>query len=179
MKNILTIIIGLILSFVVAVKPVWADLPVAVSSAELKRDLPQADTRVQKLKTYLESHNSPLTREAEIFIATADKYSLDWRLTAAIAGVESTFGKRIPKESYNAWGFGIPTGQQSGLGFENWEQGIETVSQALKENYIDRGADDIYEIGRIYAPPSRTWAAKVLFFMEKIDSVETQPDLTI
>ncbi len=135
------------------------------------------DKRVTHLRTYLTSHNSPLADEAEVFIREADRNSLDWKFVAAISGVESTFGKHIPSGSYNAWGWGIPTGAQSGIGFRNWEQGIVTVSEGLAKNYYGRGTKTVYDVGWIYAANGNSWGNHVAFFMNKIESfVPTSPE---
>ena len=122
------------------------------------------DERADRLKTYLASHNSPLTEYAGVFVAKADEYNLDWKLVASIAGVESTFGKKIPSNSYNAYGW-----NGGRFYFKNWEDGIETVSKTLGTKYVARGADTVWEIGPIYAPPSTTWAGKVAYFMNQIE----------
>ena len=139
------------------------------------------DIRVQKLEVYLSQLSSPLVDNSEDFVRYADTYGLEenWSIIAAIAGVESTFGKRVPSDSYNAWGWGIPTGKQSGIGFNNWENGIATVTKGVKENYIDRGSETLPEIGRIYAPPSNTWANNVAFFMNKIEQTPAKPVLEL
>jgi hypothetical protein len=123
------------------------------------------DFRTQILEDYLSSHNSPLAGSASDFIYYADKYNIDWRLVAAIAGVESTFGKQIPINSYNAYGW-----NNGNYSFKSWAESIEVVSKALRENYYDKGATSIDKIARRYAPPSNTWNWKVKFFMGKIDS---------
>jgi len=160
---------------------VYSTLPTPVS---VYRQAPvrQVDYRVEKLKDYFAMHDSELVDYADEFVSYADAYELgdeNWSLVAAIAGVESTFGKRIPYKSYNAWGWGIPTGSSSGIGFENWEDGIETVTRGLKYNYIDKGADTVEKMGPIYAPPSKTWAGKVRYFMNEIDEVTPTPKLTL
>jgi hypothetical protein len=129
-----------------------------------------SDTRITRLRTFLASYNSPLTNEAETFVAQADKYNLDWKLVAAIAGVESTFGKQIPNGSYNGWGWGIFTGAQDGVHFKNWADGIAVVSEGLRKNYIDRGAKDIYDIGWIYAANGNSWGSHVRYFVDKLES---------
>ena len=139
---------------------------VAESSATLKPKTAAYDYRIRVLKAYLLKHNSPLADYSEEFIKTADKYNIDWRLVPAISGVESTFGKRIPKNSFNAYGWA--NGKYS---FNSWEHSIEVVSKTLRERYMDKGATSIGQIARIYAPPSSTWAAKVRFFMRKIDPI--------
>lgn len=127
------------------------------------------DERVDKLRAYLIAQNSPLTAEASHFVTEADRLGLNWKLVAAISGVESTFGKHTPPGSYNGWGWGIPTGAQSGIAFESWKQGITRVSEGLKYRYIDRGALTIEQIGRIYAASPR-WAGNVRFFLNQIEA---------
>ena len=168
MKKILTII-TLILIALATAKPVQADWPaVAGTSATPSFALATADTRANQLKNFLDSHNSPLAADAGFFIAEADRLNLDWKLVAAIAGTESTFGKRIPHNSYNAWGWAIFTGQQDGKHFASWKDGITTVSEGLRYNYIDKGAKTIEQIGRIYAASPR-WATNVHFFINAIE----------
>jgi len=139
------------------------------SSANLKRvgvdDIYEFDIRILKLQMFLEKLESPMASHAEILIANADKYDLDWRLVAAIAGVESTFGKYMPENSFNAFGWA------NGLyKFASWEESIGIVSKTLRFNYVAKGATNIESIAKIYAPPSKTWADKVKYFIYQIDS---------
>jgi hypothetical protein len=165
MKKILTIGLSLFL-FIFAADETSAKAYVAGSSAQLKVNKVEntADYRVNILRGFLAEHNSPLTEYAPVFIETADKYGLDWRFVPAITGVESTFGKRIPVNSYNAYGWA-----NGAYYFDSWEDSIEVVSKALREKYYDRGATSISKIARRYAPPSSTWGWKVRYFMDKID----------
>ncbi|MCH7640982.1 glucosaminidase domain-containing protein [Patescibacteria group bacterium] len=165
-KYILSVLILPIL-FTLTINPVWADEYVVTQSATLKRDIVQTeyDYRVNVLTKYLSGHNSPLTDYAGLFIYTADKYGLDWRLIPAISGVESTFGKNIPSSSYNAYGWA-----NGKYRFESWEDSIEVVSKALREKYIDRGASTLSKIARRYAA-STAWEWKVRYFMNEIDSL--------
>ena len=89
----------------------------------------------------------------------------DWigEWVPAISGVESTFGKQIPYNSYNAYGW--VNGDYS---FKSWPDSIQVVSKTLKNNYIDKGAISIARISKIYAPPSKTWGSKVEYFEGKI-----------
>ena len=120
------------------------------------------DMREVILRQYLESHNSQLAAYSAVFIKYADEYNIDWRLVPAITGVESTFGKRIPYNSYNVYGWA--NGEYI---FSSWDESIKIVTKALSEKYIARGANTTAEIGRIYAPPSSTWAKNVDFFKNK------------
>lgn len=131
-----------------------------------------SDSRAKILKEYLEKYNSPLASLANTFIETADKYNLDWKLVIAISGVESTFGKQIPGNSYNAWGWGI-FGNNI-IRFSSWKEGVETISEGLRTNFIDKwGAKDVYEIGKLYAA-SPTWAQRVTYFMNTIEEFKNQ-----
>lgn len=144
---------------------------VVSSSAQIVRPITSDDRdyREQILKNFLEKHNSPMVDYANDFIYFADKYDIDWRLVPAIAGVESTFGKRIPTNSYNAYGWN--NGRYS---FDSWTDSIEVVSKALRENYYNKGAVSIDRIARRYAPPSNTWNWKVKYFMNEIDRLPLQ-----
>ena len=133
-------------------------------SASIRQHAQTSDYRVARLRAYLAKHSSPLVGEAENFVEYADKYNLDWRFVPAITGVESTFGKRIPYNSYNAYGWA-----NGAYSFESWDESIEVVTSTLREKYYDKGAKNINQIARRYASPSTTWAWKVKYFMRKID----------
>ncbi|MBI4153395.1 glucosaminidase domain-containing protein, partial [Candidatus Woesebacteria bacterium] len=154
----------LVIIFILSASQVSAEVPIADGSAQLRKSQPKTDYRVGILKAYLSKHNSPLAPYAGYLVAIADKYNIDWRLVVAISGVESTFGKRIPYNSYNAYGWA-----NGAYNFKSWEDSIELVTKTLREKYIDRGAPSIAKIARRYAPPSSTWAGKVKFFMKKIE----------
>ncbi|MEK7106496.1 MAG: hypothetical protein AAB895_04050 [Patescibacteria group bacterium] len=125
------------------------------------------DDRVKTLKAYLEENNSPLASSAQVFVDSADEYNIDWKLVAAISGVESTFGQAIPPASYNAWGWGVYG--DNVIYFSSWDDGIKTISQGIRERYMnERGATNVYEIGSTYAT-STTWAQRVEMYMQRID----------
>lgn len=141
------------------------------------------DERILKLSNFLKGY--PLEESAVDFINIADKYNLGNHvyLVAAISGVESTFGKFIPYNSFNAWGFGIPTGEKNGLTFSSWEEGIERVTKTLateniyvqNKNISQMSIEDfVFQIGPVYAQ-SPVWAEKVLYFLKKIDDMPATP----
>lgn len=166
MKKLITFLLIVFTVLFFKTGSVSAGADVVEPSAQLKTNVPEEDFdfRALKLKVYLSGHNSPLAPYSAVFVEYADEYDLDWRLVAAISGVESTFGKRIPYESYNAYGWA--NGEYA---FESWEDSIEIVSKTLREKYIDDGLTTIGQIARRYAPPSSTWAGNVKFFINKID----------
>lgn len=113
------------------------------------------DARSFLLGSFLERHRSPMSPYAGDIVENADRYGIDFRLVTAIAMCESNLGKRMPKkDSYNAWGIAVYTGQTNGATFHSWPQAIEWVSRYIKEKYYDRGLTDLREIGEVYAPPS-------------------------
>lgn len=174
-KIILSIIISIIF-FLSNPHLARADYSVAYGSSALNKEIrivQESDYRVVTLKKYLEKHNSPLSEYAGEFVYSADKYDIDWRLVPAISGVESTFGKRIPYGSYNAYGWA-----NGKYYFESWEESIDIVSKTLREKYMNRGAVTIDQIGRRYAPPSSTWSWKVKYFMDQIEPMPLSFDLT-
>ena len=131
------------------------------------------DERIPLLRGYLQAKGSPLASNAAEMVMTADKYQFDWRLLPAIAGKESSFGKKIPwnkegqKPSYNAWGWGIYGDQV--LSFSSWEEGIEKVGAGLRDGYFNRNLITIEEVMRYYTPKSNgSWARDVSFIMEQI-----------
>ncbi len=124
------------------------------------------------LYNFLAKYNSPLKTYSRDFVEKADQYNLDYRLVAAISGVDSTFAQQLPYNSYNAWGWGIYGDNM--IYFKSYPEAIGTISKSLRENYIDKwGAKDVYQIGRFYAA-SPTWAQRVTYFMTKIED-ETLP----
>ena len=177
MKHLLFSIIIVLLSGFVPAQVVAAETE-AGAAAILANRVPQQDERAGKLNLIFKHYNSPFSEsEAEHFVAEADRLGLDWRLVAAIAGVESTFGNRVPSRSNNAWGWGVFTGTNDGVHFASWNDGITQVSEGLRTRYVDRGATTIEAIGRIYAASPR-WAGNVHFFLSKIESfAPTDADL--
>lgn len=123
------------------------------------------DPQAQILSDYLAKFDSPLENNAQDFIDAARQFNLDWKMLPAIAGVESTFGKRIPG-GFNAWGWGV-YGNQA-IFFNSWKEGIFIIAKGLRENYLNKGLSDPYSINRIYAA-SPYWGGKVTYFMEDLE----------
>jgi len=173
MRKFITYILITTALFILTAVPARGE-NVSAISASINKDVNNEsyDYRVANLRTFLAKYNSPLTDYAESFVAYADSNGLDYRLVPAITGVESTFGKHIPINSYNAYGWA--NGEYS---FSSWEDSIAHVSEVLKTSYIDKGAPTIAKIAKRYAPPSITWGGNVKFFVGKIDKLPLSFDI--
>ncbi|MBI2334240.1 glucosaminidase domain-containing protein [Candidatus Daviesbacteria bacterium] len=172
------------LAFAIAVSLIFSQSAVLAKPAKeispsVRIQAKVLDEKARVLADYFKKYNSPLEYHAQDFIDAANEYDLDWKLVPAISGVESTFGKQIPG-GYNAWGWGV-YGNQA-IYFKSWREGIFEVARGLRENYLDKGLTDPYQMNRVYAA-SPHWGKKVAFFMKDLDSfikiagVSGQPDL--
>lgn len=126
------------------------------------------DARIELVRQYLERYDSPLEPLAPFIIATSDKYQLDYRLITAIAQQESNLCKIIPPGGFNCWGWGIHS--KGTLGFSSFEEGIETVTKGLREEYLNKGYNTVEEIMSKYTPLSNgSWAYGVSKFMSDME----------
>jgi hypothetical protein len=125
------------------------------------------DGRTERIRQFFAEYNSPLEPYAEDVIKAADEYGLDYRLIPAIAMQESNLCKKIPKNSYNCWGYGIYGGKV--LRFSDYQEGIYTVSKSLGTKYKELGLNSPDEIENRYTPPSEgSWSNGVNHFMEEL-----------
>jgi len=144
---------------------VYASLPSSIPS--ISGFATATDARPEIVKQYLSYYGSPLVAYAKDIVDTADKYGIDYRFIPAIAQQESNLCKIIPPGSYNCWGWGITS--VSSLGFDSYEDGIDTVTKGLKQNYIDEGYITPQEIMTKYTPSSNgSWARGVSQFMSEM-----------
>ena len=114
----------------------------------------------------LKRYNAPLLTEVDSFIEACTKYNLDCYLLPSISGIESTFGKFLIPGTFNPFGWG-----RGLLVFKSYNETIMTVGKGLRVNYIDKGADTVDKIGRIYCEGD-TWAGKVKYFMNQFEEEE-------
>lgn len=118
------------------------------------------EQKVQKVRKYLQSRNSPLSHFAEDFVKASEEYRIDYRIVAAISIIESGGGKKNFR-SYNAWGWGKS-------GFTDWSEGIWAVSKGIGK-YYSKGLTTPRLISYSYCPPSAdSWARKVQGVMNLI-----------
>ena len=145
---------------------VFASLPTNLPS--VGGEATATDARPELVRHYLVYWNSPLEPYSVFIVEAADRYELDYRLTTAIAQQESNLCKIIPPGSNNCWGWGIHSAGT--LGFDSFEEGIETVSAGLRKEYLDKGFGTVEEIMSKYTPQSNgSWATGVTKFMSEME----------
>lgn len=148
----------------------YAALPQVLGSFSVA--IAKEDARGEILRQFLDKHESPLEPYAQTIVEASDVYNVDFRLITAIGMCESNLGKKMPGGSYNAWGYAIYTGSDSGGEFQNWENAIKTMAQYLSTKFYDQGLTMPEEMGPIYAPPSvntgNSWAKCVRSFMDEL-----------
>jgi len=154
-----------------AVKPV-SYIPKAQAATITEVSSPSAaptvaikeDKRVTILRRFFEDKCSPLASSAADFIEVADTYGLDWTLMPAISGMESNFGKRMPKGSNNPFGLG----GGNLMSFPTLYDSVAYEGKLLSRKY-KLAAN--HAIGSIYCPSSecnQNWAVIVTSFSEEI-----------
>lgn len=127
------------------------------------------DARVDVLKEFFKRYKSPLADHADTIVKNADIYSIDYKLLPAIAMQESTLCKKIPKDSYNCWGFGIYGRKVTR--FSSYDEAIETVSKTLAKQYVQQGLSNPEAIMTKYTPSSNgSWANTVSLIMNRINT---------
>lgn len=171
-KKVLSVIVFLLLSLYLQGEPLYAQ-NTALNSGRIASADNLNDDRVKILENFFRKYKSPLERYSSVFIEAAEAYDINWKLVPAITGTESTFGKFIPYNSYNAYGW-----NNGDYKFESWEDSIWHVTKTLKNKYYDRGLMSVEQIAKIYAPPSKTWARNTNFFINQLNkTVALSPDL--
>lgn len=146
----------------------YAALPSTESS--ISDNIEFADGRAKIIENFFKSYKSPLSNHSNTFIQIADKYKLDYRLLPAISMQESNGGKKVIKDSYNPFGYGIYG--KLVIKFKSWDESIERVGRALREDYLNKGLKTPHQIMAKYTPPSLekggAWAKGVSTFMEEL-----------
>lgn len=135
--------------------------------AKVSEEIVSQDGRAKIIENFFKKFNSPLAAQSQVFVSVADKYSLDYKLLPAIAMQESNGGQKVIKNSYNPFGYGIYGNLV--IRFISWEEAIEKVGKAIKEDYFDEGLKTPPQIMTKYTPPSAKsdgkWAKSISHFM--------------
>lgn len=173
-----TLILALTLTFYLSITQVvtpklqnfklYAALPQIES--EVSQNIQHSDARAKIIKDFFTGYISPLADLGQQFVDVADKYQLDYRLLPSIAMQESLGGKKVIKDSHNPFGYGIY--EDLVIRFNSWEEAIERVGRALREDYLNQGLKNPAQIMAKYTPPALSkggnWAKGVSSFMEEL-----------
>ncbi len=112
---------------------------------------------------YFLSMGSPLFGQANQFVETSTKYSVDPRLLVGIAGHESSAGLHMPEGSFNPFGLG------PSIYFANFNDAIEAEAQFLHDHFWQYGVSGPAQIGPSYTGTGSTsWGESVLSIMQQI-----------
>ncbi len=130
------------------------------------------EERAQQIDALLESYDSPLAGYGKKFVLEAQKNDIDWRLLAAISGVESTFGRHACKKAKNSFlGYG-----SCKIDFKSVDDAIEKVSASLGGNNENTAhhyeGKNTIQILKKYNSVIPTYASKVIRIMKMIDDEE-------
>lgn len=117
----------------------------------------------KQINAYLLSKSCPMTDMGKDQIANSILHKVDPRLVYAIAGAETTFGKKVCVDN-NAWNW-FHGGSCKDSPFESWKKGAQTVTKFLRKSYLDQGLNTIKLIGAKYcAAGCENWEPLVMRF---------------
>lgn len=113
-----------------------------------------------RIEAFLEGYDSPMAPRARTIVLAGLLEGVDPRLTVAIAGTESSFGKH--HEGYNAWGWDAPNGLTR---WSSWEESIPAWTGLFADGYRS-GDPDV--IGPRYCPDCETWPYRTRLFFAMV-----------
>ena len=142
------------------VDPEPADAPAAYHAS----DGEVIDT--ERIRSWLESRDSPLAAYAEQLVEAGVTYDVDPRLVVAIATMESSAGLRLPPGSRNAWGWG-GSGAHGLHHWSSWEVAIDDYRERLGRLSDTERVDETFS--RTYCPPEwQRWLETVTWVIGDI-----------
>ena len=103
------------------------------------------DPRVNEIDNLLAQKRSPLTGHGLSFVSAADQHGVDPFLMVAIAGKESSVGKRAC--GYNAWGIA-----NCRVRFRSYNEGIEYLARLWAPPRYGQGSWSTAKIAEGYCP---------------------------
>ncbi|MDP3732952.1 MAG: hypothetical protein Q8Q91_00270 [Candidatus Daviesbacteria bacterium] len=140
------------------------------TGSQISHDITLADARPKIIENFFRDYQSPLSDYSNLFVLVADKYKLDYKLLPSIAMQESNGGQKVINNSYNPFGYGIYGNLV--IKFASWEEAVEKVGKALRQDYLNQGLHTPAQIMTKYTPPSLakggSWAIGVSSFMEEL-----------
>lgn len=135
-----------------------------------------ADPRVEQLDKFLARYSptSPLRELTEEIVRSADKYGLDYRLYVALAGAESSWGRKFPKNSNNLTG--IFNGSRR---FSSIKENIDFTHKTIAEKHWYRRFQKtgrLEDMAYIYkgVPPYERYIRTLYFSYNKIKAMPVE-----
>jgi len=137
------------------------------------------DLRAVKLKKFLDRYPwSPLRGHEHEILYCADKFGIDYRLFIAIAGAESSYGKRFPKSTKNLTGYNSCNTKFSSV----WQNIYETSKLIGTSHYYKkfRKTRDIWDLIYVYkgVPPYSHYHRNLRYALDQITKVDISKELT-
>lgn len=131
----------------------------------------EREVRAAKINAYYAKFDLPLAGHGMTMVLAAEKNGLDWRLLPAIAMRESTGGKFICHNSFNAYGWG-----SCKIHFDSFEEGTNTVAAHLGGN-MERtaryyGNKTIEQKLKAYNSVIPAYTKEIFSIMSKIENTE-------
>ena len=120
------------------------------------------DTRYKSLQKFFRKAGCPAQKYSAVFLETADRNDLDWRLLPSISFIESTGGKAAPNNNLFGWDSGKAA-------FDSPATGIHTVGYRLGHSHLyrDKNVDEILATYN----PNADYAERVKSVMRQISRV--------
>ncbi len=135
----------------------------SVHSKECRAD----DPRLESLRRFFHSVNSPLEKLASVFISEADEHELDWRLLPGLSFVESSSGRSPRGNNIFGWNNGNSN-------FKTISEGIHVVASRLAEAPMYRGKGLIQKLQTYNRNPK--YVATVRTAMRQISADEADEE---
>ena len=127
--------------------------------------------KAAKIDAYYAKYDLPLAGHGMTMVLAAEKNGLHWSLLPAIAMRESTGGKFICRESFNAYGWG-----SCKIHFDSFEEGTNTVAAHLGGNmertaryYANKTLEQKLKAYNSVIPP---YTAEIKSIMSKIENTQ-------
>lgn len=136
------------------------------------------DLRAVKLRKFLDRYPwSPLRGHEQEILYCADKFGIDYRLYIAIAGAESTYGKRYPKSKKNLTGY-----LNCKSGFKSiWQNIYETSKLIGTSHYYKqyRKTKDIWDLIYVYksVPPYKHYYKNMRYALDQITAISIAEEI--
>jgi len=141
-------------------------IPATLSLAEQPvhaNECREDDPRLDSLRRFFHSMNSPLEKLASVFISEADAHELDWRLLPGLSFVESTGGRAAHGNNVFGWNNGKSA-------FRSIAEGIHVVASSLAESPMYRNKGLIQKLQTYNSNPK--YVSTVQSAMRQIEADE-------